>query len=43
MLAWKDWGKIGLPEALGINPWVAVVSLAVVYLGAFAFFEKRGL
>ena len=43
VMAWKDFGKIGLPEVLGINPWLGVVGLWVVVLGVFVFFEKKQL
>jgi uncharacterized membrane protein YedE/YeeE len=43
VLAWKDYGKIGLPEALGVSPWmIALVFWAAVF-GLFAWFEKRNL
>jgi len=25
VLAWKDFGKIGLPETLGVSPWIVVL------------------
>lgn len=43
VLAWKDFGKIGLPEALGISPWVIVPVFAVGTVLLFSWFEKRGL
>jgi len=43
ILAWKDFGKIGLPDVLGVSPWVIVVALWVVSLGLFAWFEKKGI
>lgn len=43
VLAWKDFGKISLPEALGVSPWVAIPILWVAVIAAFAWFEKRKL
>lgn len=40
---WANFGKLTLPTALGVNHWVVIVPLAVVYLAVFALFEKRGL
>lgn len=43
VLAWKDFGKIGLPGAIGISPWVVIAVFWVVTLGLFALFEKNDL
>jgi len=43
VLAWKDFGKIGLPDLLSINPWLCAILLAVIYLGLFAWFERKRL
>ena len=43
VMAWKDFGKIGLPEVLGINPWAGVAGLWILVLGLFVFFEKKRL
>lgn len=43
VLAWADFGKVGLPETLGVSPWVVAVALAIVVLGVFRWFEKKGL
>lgn len=43
VLAWKDYGKIGLPESLGISPWLLVVMFWLVALGLFYLFEKKNL
>ena len=40
VLAFKDFGKTGLPEALGVNPWVLIPGVAAAFLGAFVLFEK---
>jgi len=41
VLVWKDYGKIGLPETLGISPWLAIGALWLIALALFAFFEKK--
>lgn len=43
VLTWKDWGKIALPEALGVHPWGLISLLALVYVAVFVLFEKRRL
>ncbi|NLH15252.1 MAG: YeeE/YedE family protein [Phycisphaerae bacterium] len=43
ILTWKDFGKIGLPETLGVSPWIVVVALWVIILGFFVWFEKKRL
>ncbi|MFU8780681.1 MAG: DUF6691 family protein [Kiritimatiellia bacterium] len=43
VMAWKDFGKIGLPEVLGLNHWIVVVLFWVIVLGVFVFFEKKKL
>ncbi len=43
VLAWKDYGKIGLPEALGISQWVIVSIFWVGVLALFFWFEKKKL
>ena len=43
VLAWKDFGKIGLAEAMGISPWGLIVAFWGISLGLFTWFEKRRL
>ncbi|MFM8151754.1 MAG: YeeE/YedE thiosulfate transporter family protein [Polynucleobacter victoriensis] len=43
VLSWADFGKIGLPEALGINHWVIAVIFAIITLLMFRWFEKKGI
>ncbi len=43
VLAWADFGKIGLPEALGVSPWVVIIVFICVVLGLFRWFESKGL
>ena len=43
VLAWKDFGKIGLPEALGISPWIIIPVFWAVTILVFYWFEKKGV
>ena len=43
VLAWLDFGKIGLPETLGVPPWLLIVLFWAAAVPLFAWFEKRGL
>lgn len=43
VLAWKDFGKIGLPEVLGISPWIIIPLFWVAVLALFKLFEKKGI
>ncbi len=43
VLAWKDYGKIGWPETLGVSQWVVISAFAVVFLAVFALFERKNV
>jgi uncharacterized membrane protein YedE/YeeE len=43
VLAWKDFGKIDLPGALGVSTWIIVPAFWAGILGLFVWFEKKGL
>ena len=43
VLTFGDFGKITLPELLGVNHWIVVVFSIVAGLSLFRFFEKKGL
>jgi len=43
VLAWKDFGKIGLPETLGLSPWVIVPVFWAAVIAVFIWFEKKKL
>lgn len=43
VLAWKDFGKIGLPEVLGVSPWVIIPFFWAGTISLFFWFEKKGL
>jgi uncharacterized protein len=43
ILAWKDFGKIGLPEIIGVSPWVIVFLFFCGTAALFFWFEKKRL
>ena len=43
VLAWKDFGKLGLPEALGVSQWIIVPIFWVGIIILFFWFEKKKL
>jgi uncharacterized membrane protein YedE/YeeE len=43
VLTWGDYGKISLPQLLGVNHWLVVVAMIVLGLVMFRWFEKKGL
>ncbi|MDX9862916.1 MAG: YeeE/YedE thiosulfate transporter family protein [Rhodospirillales bacterium] len=43
VLAWKDLGKIGLPDTLGVSPWIIIPALWAGTIALFVWFEKKGL
>lgn len=43
VLTWGDYGKITLPEMLGINHWIVIVILVAIFLMLFRFFKAKGL
>ena len=43
VLVWADYGKIGLPEMLGVSPWLIVFVFWAMCIPLFIWFEKRGL
>ena len=43
VLAWKNFGKIGLPEVLGISPWLIIPVFWVMVIWLFAWFERKNL
>ena len=43
VLSWADFGKISLPQALGVSPWVVAIGFTLISLGLFRLFEKKGL
>jgi uncharacterized membrane protein YedE/YeeE len=43
VLSWADFGKIGLPEALGVSHWLMASVLTAFFVWLFRWFEKRDL
>jgi uncharacterized membrane protein YedE/YeeE len=41
VLAWKDYGKIGLPDTLGVSHWIIIPVFWAGTIGLFVWFEKR--
>ena len=43
ILAWKDFGKIGMADALGISAWFIIPVFWAVVLWVFVWFERKKL
>jgi hypothetical protein len=43
VLTWGDYGKLTLPQLLGINHWVVIAVFLAGGLALFRWFEKKGL
>lgn len=43
VLSWGNFGKITIPQILGINHWIIISIFASASLGLFWFFEKNNL
>ncbi|MFH1934931.1 MAG: DUF6691 family protein [Pseudomonadota bacterium] len=43
VLTWGDFGKLTLPQVLGVSHWVIIALFVVGGLALFWWFEKRGL
>ena len=43
VFTWKDFGKIGLPDALGISAWTITLFFWAGVVSLFFWFEKKGL
>jgi uncharacterized protein len=43
VLTWGDYGKITLPQVLGVNHWLVILPLLAGGLLLFRWFEKKGL
>ena len=39
----KDYGKITIPEVLGVNHWIVIAVFLVLFLALFRWAEKKGL
>jgi uncharacterized protein len=43
VLRWGDYGKITIPQILGLNHWVVIVALVILGVLMFSWFEKKKL
>jgi len=43
VLTWGVYGKITIPEILGINHWIIILIVIILSLLMFRWFEKKGL
>jgi uncharacterized membrane protein YedE/YeeE len=43
VMTWKEFGKIGLPEALGVSPWLIIPLFWAATISLFFWFERKGL
>jgi uncharacterized protein len=43
VLKWGVYGKVTIPEVLGINHWIVIAVIVALGLLMFRWFEKRGL
>ncbi len=43
VLKWGDFGKVTIPQVLGINHWIIIVIFFVGGIFMFRWFEKKGL
>ena len=43
VLTWGDYGKLTLPQALGLSPWVVIAAMILGGLALFYWFEQQGL
>jgi len=43
VLTWGNFGKLTLPEVLGINAWILIVILTIIFVLLFYFLEKKKL
>lgn len=43
VLKWGDFGKLTLPQLVGVNHWVVIAVFVIGGILMFRFFEKKGL
>ena len=43
VLKWGNFGKITIPQALGINHWIVIAAFVIIGILMFRWFEKKGL
>ena len=43
VLTWGNYGKITIPQVLGVSHWVVIFCMTVLVVLLFCWFEKKGL
>lgn len=43
VLTWGNYGKITIPQALGINHWLVIIPFLLIVILLFRWLEKKGL
>jgi uncharacterized protein len=43
VLTWGDFGKVTIPQVLGVSPWLVIAVLTILALALFRFLERRKL
>jgi uncharacterized membrane protein YedE/YeeE len=43
VLQWGNFGKITIPQVLGINHWIVIAAFVIIGILMFRFFERKGL
>lgn len=43
VLTWGNYGKITIPQALGVNHWMVIIPFVILTIMLFKWFEKKGL
>ncbi|MHC1717275.1 MAG: DUF6691 family protein [Acidaminococcaceae bacterium] len=43
VLTWGNYGKITIPQVLGVNHWVVIIPFVILTGMLFKWFEKKGL
>lgn len=43
VLRWGSFGKITVPEVIGVNSWVVILIFIAISLVLFSWFEKKGI
>ncbi len=43
VMTWGNYGKITLPQILGVSVWLVIPVLVIAFIGLFLLFEKKGV
>ena len=43
VLTWGNYGKITIPQVLGVNHWLVIIPFVILTVILFKWFEKKGL